>query len=201
MRLERALAASGHPVVLADTSDNPGGGAPGDSTFLLERLLDRGVDGVALGPLWDPGAVRLCRLAGVGARLALRLGGKIGPISGPPLDVEAEVRHLAQGARQRFSGGWTQLGDIAALRIGGVEVLVNGVRTQGFDPALFTDHGIALADKRLIVVKSAQHFHAGFAPIAAEILWLDGPGALSQDFAALPYRRVRRPIWPLDQAA
>jgi microcystin degradation protein MlrC len=197
--LARALASSGGPIVLADTSDNAGGGAPSDATFLLRRLLEQGVGEVALGPFWDPVAVGFCQLAGIGARLQLRLGGKVGPISGAPLDVEAEVLHLAQGARQRFSGGWTQLGDVAAVRIGGVEVLLNATRTQAFDPALFTDHGIALEDKKLVVVKSAQHFHAGFAPIAKEVLWLDGPGALTQDFARLPYTKVRRPIWPLDQ--
>jgi microcystin degradation protein MlrC len=197
--LARALALPGGPIVLADTSDNAGGGAPSDATFLLRRLLEQGVGEVALGPFWDPVAVGFCQLAGIGARLRLRLGGKVGPISGAPLDVEAEVLHLARGARQRFSGGWTQLGDVAAVRIGGVEVLLNATRTQAFDPALFTDHGIALEDKKLVVVKSAQHFHAGFAPIAKEVLWLDGPGALTQDFARLPYTKVRRPIWPLDQ--
>ena len=112
--------------------------------------------------------------------------------------MKAEVLHLAQGARQRFAGGWTQLGDVAAIRIAGVEVLLNATRTQAFDPALFTDHGIALQDKKLVVVKSAQHFHAAFAPLAKHVLWLDGPGALTQDFARLPYTKVRRPIWPLD---
>jgi len=196
--LERALATAGGPVVLADTSDNAGGGAPSDATFLLRLLLEHGVGGAALGPFWDPVAVGFCQLAGVGARLRLRLGGKVGPVSGDPLDVEADVLHLARGAKQRFAGGSTRLGDIAAIRIGGVEVLLNATRTQAFDPALFTDHGIALADKKLIVVKSAQHFHAGFAPLAKDVLWLDGPGALTQDFSRLPYTRVRRPIWPLD---
>jgi hypothetical protein len=107
-------------------------------------------------------------------------------VSGQPPDIEAEVLHLASGARQRFSGGWTQLGDLAAIRIGGVEVLLNATRTQAFDPALFTDHGIRLDDKKLVVVKSAHHFHAGFAPIAEEVLWLDGPGALTRTSLACP---------------
>jgi microcystin degradation protein MlrC len=196
--LAKALALPGGPIVLADTSDNAGGGAPSDATFLLRRLLEQGVADAALGPLWDPVAVGFCQLAGSGARMQLRLGGKVGPTSGEPLDVEAVVLQLARGARQRFSGGWTQLGDVAAVRVGGIEVLLNATRTQAFDPALFTDHGIALADKKLVVVKSAQHFHAGFAPIAREVLWLDGPGSLTQDFARLPYTKLRRPIWPLD---
>lgn len=196
--IEQALSARRGPVVVADTADNAGGGAPSDSTFVLAHLLGRGVERACLGPLWDPVAVRFCHLAGPGACLRLRLGGKVGAVSGAPLDVEAEVLAVARDARQRFGPGWTRLGDVAAIRVAGVEVLVNATRTQAFDPALFTDHGITLADKKLVVVKSMQHFHAGFAPLAAEVLWVNGPGALSQDFATLPYRRVRRPIWPLD---
>lgn len=196
--IARALAMPERPIVLADTADNAGGGAPSDSTFILKLLLDQGVQEVALGPFWDPVALRFCELAGVGSKLRLRLGGKVGPASGAPLDVEAEVLALHRNGRQRFSNGWTELGDVAAIRVGGVDILLNTVRTQAFDPAMFTDYGIRLDDKKLIVVKSSQHFHARFAPIAAEVLWLDGPGALSQRFATLPYTRVSRPIWPLD---
>src|ERR1700744_6553033 len=70
--LARALAADGGPIVLADRSDNPGSGASGDSTFILRRLLERGITNAALGPLWDPIAVRIAFDAGVGARLPLR---------------------------------------------------------------------------------------------------------------------------------
>jgi microcystin degradation protein MlrC/gamma-glutamyltranspeptidase len=64
--LDRALAAPRGPVVLADTADNAGGGAPSDSTFFLARLLERRVERACLGPLWDPVAVRFCHLAGPG---------------------------------------------------------------------------------------------------------------------------------------
>src|SRR5689334_4537012 len=86
-RRKRALAAEGGPIVLADRSDNPGSGASGDSTFILRRLLERGISDVALGPLWDPIAVRIAFDAGVGARLPMRIGGKTGPMSGDPLDA------------------------------------------------------------------------------------------------------------------
>lgn len=196
--LARALKSPRRPIVIADTADNAGGGAPSDSTFMLERMLALGLEDVCLGPLWDPVAVRFCHLAGLGARLRLRVGGKVGPASGPPLDVEAEVIGLARGAVQRFGTGRTRLGDVAAIRIGGIEVLLNSIRTQAFDPALFTDHGISVHDKKLVVVKSMQHFYAGFKPLAAEVLWVNGPGALDQDFTRLSYRHLRRPIWPLD---
>ena len=77
--VDAALASPARPVVIADSSDNPGGGAACDSTFLLRELLDRNVENVALGMLWDPQSARIAADAGVGARLPMRLGGKVGP--------------------------------------------------------------------------------------------------------------------------
>jgi microcystin degradation protein MlrC len=196
--LDRALAIEGGPVVIADSPDNPGGGAPGDATFVLAALLARGIGNVALGPFWDPQAVRFCHDAGLGARLRLRIGGKTGPMSGAPLDVAAEVRHLARDATQRFGGTASTMGDVAAIRADGIDIVLNGVRTQAFGTDLFTGNGVTLADKKLIVVKSSQHFHAAFAPLAKAVLYVGGPGAIATDFSTLPYRKARRPIWPLD---
>jgi microcystin degradation protein MlrC len=97
-----ALAPDGRPVVLADTADNPGIGAAGDSTFLLQRLIERGVGGVALSPLWEPVATALAFDAGVGAQLAMRIGGKLGPASGAALDLQVEVKALKADCWQPF---------------------------------------------------------------------------------------------------
>lgn len=74
--LDQVVAQASGPLVLADMADNPGGGAPGDSTFVLRRILERGIGNVALGAFWDLGAIHICRDAGVGATLDLRVGGK-----------------------------------------------------------------------------------------------------------------------------
>jgi len=196
--LDRVLAIDGGPVVLADGADNAGGGAPSDSTFLLAALLGRGIGRAALGPLWDPVAVSFCHEAGVGARLKLRIGGKIGPTSGHPLDVEAEVIGLGRDVKQTFAGSQVGLGDAAAIRVGGIDIVLNSLRTQGFGPDLFTNLGIALADKKVVVVKSSQHFHAGFAPLAKEILYVAAPGTLGNDPREFLYTRMQRPKWPFD---
>ena len=100
--LDRALAIEGGPVVIADTADNAGGGAPGDSTFVLHRMLERGISDAVSGYYWDPVAVRFCVDAGVGATFALRLGGKTGKSSGDPIDLVVTVRGLAENVTQRF---------------------------------------------------------------------------------------------------
>lgn len=196
--ITRALASNHMSVVLADSADNPGGGAGGDATFVLERLLERKVDNAVIGPLWDPVAVSYCMQAGVGAKLDIRVGGKVSRFSGKPLDVSLEVVALKKNATQDgLSGTIAPLGDVAVVKIDGVKVVLNTYRTQGFGTNLFTQFGIDLAQTKIIVVKSSQHFHAKFGPVASEVIYVDTPGVVPANFALLPYKHARKDIWPL----
>lgn len=199
--IDAALAAAGRGlVVVADSADNPGGGAACDSTFILRALLERGVRDAALGMIWDPLAVQLAADAGVGAELMLRIGGKVGTGSGLPVDVPATVTAVRRDARQHGLGGrFTEaLGDAVALRAAGIDIVLNTRRQQVFSPECFTQLGIDLSDKRLVVVKSTRHFRAHFDAIAATTIICDAPGALNSDLARLPYAHLARPMWPLD---
>ena len=203
--LDAALAlpdGPGGPVVLADRADNPGSGAPGDSTFILRRLVERGIGNVALGPLWDPVAVRLCFEAGEGATLPLRVGGKIGPTSGDPLDLDVTVRALRREHRMTaLSGSLQSVGDAAWIEAGGVSIVLVSVRRQATGTDVFTGLGCDLASRRLLVVKSAQHFHAAFSSVARQVIYVGAPGTATPFLHTLPYRKIRRPMWPLDPVA
>ncbi|MFM7532252.1 MAG: M81 family metallopeptidase [Rubrivivax sp.] len=196
-----AAAALPGTVVVADPSDNPGGGAPGDSTQLLRRLIERDVRDVALAPLWDPIAVQLCFMAGEGGRLRLRFGGKTAPASGQPIDAQVRVKALRRQAHQTFVGARVPLGDCAVIELGGIEVVLISQRTQAFGTDLLSAQGVNLADKRMVVVKSTNHFHAAFAPIASKVLYCDSGGPIPRDHRQVPYTRAQRPLWPLDEAA
>ena len=189
------------PVVLADGADNPGGGAACDSTFILRALLARQTTNVALGMIWDPQAVQIASDAGVGARLSLRIGGKIGPLSGEPVDLEVEVIGCREDAAQRGIDGTSldPLGPAVAIRARGIEIVLNSTRQQVFSPDCFTQLGIDLSEKDLIVVKSTQHFRAAFDRISAATIYCDAPGSLNTDLTTLCYQRLQRPIWPLDR--
>jgi microcystin degradation protein MlrC len=189
--LERAGKLAG-VVVLADTADNSGGGAPSDNVSLLRAMLEAGMEKAVYGGIWDPVTVQVCAEAGVGARLPLRLGGKCGPASGEPMDVVAVVRSFAAGHSQQDLGpARCPMGDAVWLQIGGIDVLVMSVRTQIFSPDAFTGLGIDLGSKRIIAVKSSWHFQANFAPIANELIPVATPGALHMDFGAIDYRKKR----------
>ncbi|MFT7771782.1 M81 family metallopeptidase [Roseateles sp.] len=200
--IEAMQSADGRPVVLADTSDNAGGGAAGDSTFVLRELLQRGVRDVALGMIWDPQAVAIATSAGSGARLPLRIGGKVGPMSGDPVDLDVEVLACRTDARQRSltPGGTDPLGPAVAVRAQGIDIVLNSIRQQVFSPECFTELGIDPVARRLVVVKSTQHFRSGFDAMAAAVVYADAPGSLQSDLGRLPYKHLPRPVWPLDQA-
>ncbi len=190
----------GHgPIVLADVADNAGCGAPSDNTEILARLVERGVKGAVIGCFWDPVAVGFCAEAGEGATFMLRIGGKCGVASGVPLDLKVTVMRVLDAHSQAgLSGGRVNAGPSAWVRTaGGIDIAMVSVRQQTFSPDAFTGLGITLQDKAMVVVKSTQHFHAGFAPIAAEIRYISAvSGAVPPDYAHIAFTKRTRPFWP-----
>ncbi|MCF3933445.1 M81 family metallopeptidase [Acuticoccus sp. M5D2P5] len=194
--LDEALAASEGPVVIADTADNAGCGAPNDSTFILARMLERGIRDAAVSNIWDPGAVRFCIEAGEGATIPLRLGGKCGVISGDPVDLVVKVERIVEGASQNFNGFRAPMGDAVWVSGEGIDIVLNTKRFQTANPDMMTQLGLDPARRKIVVVKSTQHFYAGFASIAKAILYAATPGASNPDTTMLPYENVDRPFWP-----
>jgi microcystin degradation protein MlrC len=191
-----------YPIILADHSDNTGGGAPGDSTEVLRTFLDLKLDDALVLYMVDLGAVEKAHAAGVGRRLRLSLGGKSDPRQGPPVDVEADVAALSDGSFRydgpMYAGLSGNLGRSAWLRVGGVSVVVVSKREQPLDAAFARSLGIDCPAMRYIAVKSAVHFRSGFEPIAGSIHNVDAAGILVHDFSQLTYQKRRRPLFPLE---
>ncbi len=189
---------AGSPVVFADRWDNPGGGVPGDGAIMIEKLLEHPQVPAAIGVLWDPIAVEFCRSAGAGGKLWLRIGGKATPVSGRPVDAHVVVRAVTEDLVIPFEQSLVSFGPAAAVTIGTLDIVLGTKRTQTFAPEAFTKLGIDLSHKKIVVVKSSNHFHAAFSKIAAAIHHLDTGGPFPPDPTRVTYKRVRRPIAPLD---
>ena len=198
--IDKALRNPKGPVVIADTTDNAGSGAPSDNTTFIRKLMERNI-AAAVGPVWDPIAVAQCVDAGAGTRLPLRFGGKASRTSGVPVDADVEVLAVAQDGFQTFAGARVPLGATAAIRAGSVDVVLITTRAQAMGIDLFSNHGIDPKQKKILVAKSNQHFYASFSTIAAEVIYADGDGPIPKDIRRLPFKRVARPIWPLDAEA
>ncbi len=194
------LGHNGKLAILAEPADNAGGGAASDNTLTLHELRRRGAKDVAVAPVWDAQAVSFCHMAGLGARIPLRFGGKASAGSGQPVDAQVEVIGLARDSWQHFGSARVPLGDCAAVRIdGGIDVILISSRTQALGRELFTHLGLDPASYRTLVLKSAQHFAGAFGPLASLILRADTGGCCPPDPAKHPYIKLRRPLWPLDQ--
>jgi microcystin degradation protein MlrC len=192
--LHKALASPVRPVVVADQSDNVGTGAPGDATFALRWLLDHRIEDAATAIVYDPEVVKIARKAGIGATLRVRLGGKLGTFSGDPLDITVTVlstltRHSHSLSQQSGEPIAFSLGNVAALRCGGVDIVVSSERCQCYSPSIFTDLGIDLKSKKILIPKSTQHFYAPFSLIAEEVIYMTAPGACAPDPKQIPYLR------------
>jgi len=189
-------------TIVADGSDNPGGGAPCDGTVALRALMDARFEGAVVAVMYDPETAQQAHQAGLGQTIKVRLGGKTDDGHGAPVEADALVKALCDGAfihkGPMLNGVADHLGPTATLVIGGVEVVVSSQRRQCLDAEMLRIAGIEPTSRRLIVVKSAVHFRADFGPLAAHIFDADTPGIHRPDFSAFDYKHLRRPIYPLD---
>ncbi len=193
----QAAAATSWPVVVADVWDNPGGGTAGDATVLLQEFLARGVRDVAIGTIWDPMAVQICMAAGEGAEIPLRFGAKSAPGTGNPVDGVVKVVKLVTNAEMRFGESFAPFGDAAHITLDGIDIILNSTRAQSFDPSLFSVMGIDPTSRKILVIKSTNHFYASFSKIAAEIIYCSAGTPYPNNPAKTPYRRAPKNIWPM----
>ncbi|GGK26167.1 M81 family metallopeptidase [Salinarimonas ramus] len=193
-RARAILAERGGTVVVADTQDNPGAGGDANTTGLLRALVEANVENAAIGVLVDRAAAQAAHAAGEGARITLTLPGS-GLPGDPPFTGAFLVERLSDGiftADGPYYGGTRmRLGPSAALRIGGVRLVLASEKAQAADRAMFGFVGIVPEETGIVCVKSSVHFRADFAPIATEILVCAAPGPMPVDPRDLPFTRLR----------
>jgi microcystin degradation protein MlrC len=202
--IDRALAIEGRPVVINETSDNPGGGSPGDGTHLLRAMLEAKVENACFGFICDPTSAEAAHAAGIGATVELELGGRYDELHGAPLRVSGYVKALHDGRfhwQKMLRGVQAGLGRMARLTIGGIDVIVVSSRSQTFDPEVFRQVGIDVMRYKLVGLKSSNHFRAGFQDLAAGIVTADPPGLTTHRIEVFPRKRAPGPLWPLDPNA
>jgi microcystin degradation protein MlrC len=194
--IDQALASGKRPAVIADAWDNPGGGVAGDSTIILRRLIDRGIRDAAVGSIWDPIAVRNCIVAGEGAEIPLRFGAKTAPDTGSPIDAMVKVLKVVRSAHVTFGGSIMPIGDAVAIEVEGIAVVLNTTRAQCFEPTMFSNLGIDPASKRLLIVKSTNHFFASFRKLTDAIFYCEAGHPYPNDPRVTNFRKARLDIWP-----
>jgi microcystin degradation protein MlrC len=193
------------PLIVADYTDNPGGGGYGDATAFLKGLVEAGVERVAFHALCDPEAVQDGLRNGIGPA-TLTIGGKADPrLGGGSLTLTGEITTITNGkfiAWGPMGGGVERdYGPSVVFRVGGIDIVLITNNGQAVDLGQFTSLGLDPTRYPTVSVKSMQHFRAAFEPIAREVILVDTGALCSPQYTPELYRKVRRPVWPLDEIA
>lgn len=200
--LEMVWASEEAPIVVNETSDNPGAGGPGDGTHLLSEMLNANVPLTCFAHICDPEVVEAAFQAGEGAEIEVDLGGKKDTLHGSPLRVVAKVLLVTHcvftATSMMVKGRRTDLGRSVRLLIGNVDVIVTEIKSQLFDDELLKLHGINMSTYKLIALKSSQHFRAFFQPLVAKIITVDTPGISTFDFSTFEYTSAAKDKYPLN---
>jgi microcystin degradation protein MlrC len=189
----------GGPVVLSDGSDGTAAGAEGDSTVLLQALLESPVPGTCLLLIADPEAVTRCAAAGVGKEISLEIGGKLTPAFFRPVRVTGTVRTLSDGRFQmKLPAIPANRGLTAVLQVGDLFIVLSEKPVYTWDEECYRSVGLFPREAKLVQVKSPSGFRPIYEPFAKAIIEIDAPGPADGMLIRLPYKRVTRPLFPLD---
>jgi len=200
--MDIALSMGEGPILVHESSDNPGGGTPGDGTHLLREILKRNVPS-AFTNIYDPEVVELAVKAGVGGRITCDLGAKTDCLHGTPIHLEnAYVKCISDGRVVRKSdlgrGARSCYGLTVCLEVGNVSiVVVSAFRTQTFDDGPFRMAGLEWEDKQIVALKSAQHFKAYWHDKVKGIVPCESPGVMSADLATFAFKYTNTEQYPM----
>jgi microcystin degradation protein MlrC len=205
-QIAHARTLGGGPIVLVDHGDNTASGGTQDVMSVIEEAMRQGLDDVVAGPICDPATVRRVVEAGTAAGVTLELGGKIDMpqinLAGRPLPVTGKVTRITDGeftvTGPMATGTRVRMGRTAVLDTGAMQIVISERRSEPFDVGVFTHCGIDPRRKKYVLIKSRQHFRAGFEPIARHIVMCDGDGCTSSDLRLFTYRKRPKPLYPFE---
>jgi microcystin degradation protein MlrC len=206
VQVARAKGYSEGPVVMADHGDNTASGGTQDVMSVIEEAIRQGLEDAVAGPICDPASVDQMIKAGVGNAVTLDLGGKVDMpamgLKGKPLRVSGKVRAITDGSfvvtGPMATGTTIRMGRTAVLDTGTMQIVVSEKRAEPYDLGVFTHCGIDPRRKKYVLIKSRQHFRAGFEPIARHIVMCDGDGCTASDLKLFKYEKIGRPLYPFD---
>ncbi len=197
---------SSYPVILLDHEDNCGSGGTQDVMAVIREMVEQNLDGVAVAAVYDPGAVTEMQKAGVGKEMTITLGGKTEipslQLKPKPLELTGKVKVLSDGKwtvhGPMYTGVKVDMGPTAVFDTGKIKIVVVSLHHEPWDVGVFTSVGILPEKEKYLLLKSRIHYRAGFEGIGKQTLHCDGEGVTTSRYELLDFKKLRRPIYPLD---
>lgn len=203
--IRQARSITGNPVIIIDSADTVGGGAPGDTTDLLDAMLTlRGqVDGMLLIHLPDPQAVQAAKVAGPGQHAAITVGGKRDTRFSRPVNVTGQVLSVTDGPisddGQFGSEPMIDVGSIACIGVNNVRIVVTDKPILGPQPSVFRKVNIEPFEAKIVGLKTGVGYKVTYGDVAKAVIRADCPGAVSYNLANFNFRHIPRPMFPIDE--
>jgi microcystin degradation protein MlrC len=193
------------PVLLVEPADNIGGGSDGDGTDVMRALLKYDVQGAGV-VIADKEAVAKLQAVPIGGKVTLAIGGK-SPLDSGPVTLEVELVSRSDGVFELEDknshlvgslGKIIRMGPSAVVRHRGLTILLTSKKLPPFDLGQWRSQGINPEDLSMIGIKAAVGHRVAYGKIAAAEFTVNTSGPCTSDITRLPYRRLRRPVFPLD---
>lgn len=193
-------------IVINEMSDNPGGGGPGDGTYLLRAMRNANIKNSAFGYIYDPEVVKYAMKKGIGSKINVLLGGKLEDekFHGKPLHIKnAEICTLSNGnmiaTTPLMAGIPGSFGNTVTLKTGQLKIVIASVANQTYDDRIFFVGGIDIRQMSLLGLKSSQHFRAFYDTIATDIIPADPIGIVTSDLSVFEYKNIGCEVYPLKE--
>ena len=185
------------PVLIADIWDNPGGGVAGDSTVLIKKVLSMKLKNIAVGTIWDPIAVETCFKAGENNLINLKFGEKTTLNKRRSINKKVLVKKIKKNVFQKFGASYVPMGNSACIIYEGLEIILNTNRCQTFSTDVFTQLGVIISNKKILIIKSTNHFYNSFFPVVSNIIYASVNGIYPNNPKKNKYLKLKRKIWPI----
>ena len=203
----RGLRSSAGPVLLLDHGDNVMSGGTCDTTAVLDECLQQGMRGIGVGPLCDPQTVSQAISAGVGSSVDVALGNKSPLLPGvqvrAPLRAHARVRAITDGRFKItgpiYTGETWAMGRTVVLDADAFTAVVTERPMEPLDLGVFESAGVDPRRFSFLILKSRMYCRPSFVPLSSALVECDSGGVTSSNYALFPFRKIRRPIYPLDR--
>lgn len=202
--LQKAIQMPGFPILVTDSADNVGAGAPGDTTGILEAVMEtyQAADGLVLANFPDPQVTEIAATRKVGETITIEVAGKSDIRYGRPVPLTAEILAITSGEITddgKFSGNPTmKAGVIVCLGTDNLRLVLSEHAIWGPQPSLFRKVGIEPFEAKIIVVKSGIGYKVTYGSVAKGVVDADCPGPGSRNVANFDFRQIPRPVFPLD---
>jgi len=201
--IKEALVTEGGPIILVDFADSISAGAFGDSTAILKTLIEMGVPCSVALTITDPEAVEKAIKVGVGNEITLSVGGKMDPFN-KPIEIMGRVRLISDGKYvlkgPALRGVEANMGRAVVLKVmDRIDLVITEIPTCTFEPGQYRNVGVDVEDTKIVVVKAQHFFEPAYGPITRKIIIVNALGVTTPDFVSLPFKRIRRPMYPFDK--